>query len=205
MNVLNRFFLKAIALGICLVLLSACGRSPTVKFYTLSSEPVTTVNTDLELNLAVGPADFPRYLDRKQIVTRVSPTQVNVDEYHVWGSSLESGFLESLGNNLSDRLASANITVYPSQAIANVDYQIVFDVMAFEGARGESVTLRTQWTIISAVSNEVVKAGIFESIQEVVDGKGSYDSLVMAHSATIADLSDALVAQLMEIGKPASE
>jgi len=200
---LNPVRLAAIVL--CAVVLTGCGRSPAVKFYTLSPAPVVAEQAGADLALAIGPAEFPRYLNRKQIVTRLSESQIRVDEYNVWSASLESAFLAVLGDNLTSRLGTKNLAKYPAEPAFAADYRILFDITEFEGVLGQRVTLKTRWTIVGPMRGEVVASGLFEDTQTIDGDDKSYDALALAYSAAIGKLSDALSAQLLELGKPAAE
>ena len=52
------------------------GRSPQIRFYTMSSVSGTSVAAVADdLSIGVGPARLPRYLDRPQLVTRADCSQ----------------------------------------------------------------------------------------------------------------------------------
>lgn len=175
------------------VLLTACGSSPTVKFYTLSPGSPTTQTGNTDLSLAIGPVEFPRSLARSQIVTRVGSTQMDVDEYNVWSAPLETQFLQVLGDNLGSELGTHQIAVYPKEAAFPVKYRLLMDVLQFDGVKGDSVTLRARWTILQA-DGSAVSSGLFNKTQ-VARGDG-YDGLVAAHSALIANLAKTLATEL---------
>lgn len=186
----------------CTIILTACGRSPAVKFYTLSPIPVTAGSAS-ELALAVGPAEFPRALNRSQIVTRASDTQYNVDEYHVWSAPLDFDFLRVVGDNLATALKSDRVVIYPVEPPFKVDYRILLDVLQFDGALGQNVKLRVRWTIMQPDGDAVV-VGTFENTQIISGDDDSYDALVAAHSAAAGELSKAITAELNRLGKPAA-
>ena len=187
----------------CAIFLFACGRSPIVRFYTLSPTPVTAEG-DSDLALLVGPATFPRALDRNQIVTRTSETQFKVDEFHVWSAPLEFDFLRVVGDNIATALNSDHVITYPAEAPYKVDYRILLDVSQFDGNLGQHVTLRARWTIMRP-AGEAVAVGTFEVKQPIAAGDDSYDALVAAHSAAAGELSRAIVAELNRLGKPAAD
>ena len=180
--------------------LAACGSSPTVKFYTLSPSGASAAGGGSELSVAVGPATLPPALDRKQIVTRASDTQITVDEFNVWSAPLDFEFLRVLGDNIATGLDSDRIVVYPREAQFPVDYRVLLDVMQFDGALGHSVVLRARWTIVGP-GNAAAAIGTFETTQSVRGSDQSYDALVAAHSAAIGELGAAITAKLEALGR----
>jgi uncharacterized lipoprotein YmbA len=177
-------------------LLTACGSSPTVKYYTLSPQ-ATASNTTTKLALKIGPAEFPRALARSQIVTRSSSTQLEVDEYNVWAAPLENQFLRVLGDNLGAELGTHRIVVYPAEAAFPVDYQLLLDVLQFDGVKGDSVTLRVRWSILRP-DGSAVDDGLFKKTQTA--SGNAYDGLVTAHSKLVAALAETLATQLKKLG-----
>lgn len=185
----------ALALIAASVILSSCGSSPAVKFYTLSPQTAAgTVSSNLAIK--IGPADFPRALDRSQIVTRLSSTQQDVNQFNVWSAPLESQFLNVLGDNLGTTLGTYKIVVYPNESAMPIDYQVLLDVVQFDGETGGSVTLRMRWVIASTDGSEV-QSGFFSKDQPT-NGAG-YDALVAAHSELIAALALSLGSSLQKL------
>ena len=185
----------ALALIAAATALFGCGSSPAVKFYTLSPQAIAgTASSNLAIK--VGPADFPRALDRSQIVTRLSETQQDVNQFNVWSAPLESQFLNVLGDNIGTALGTYKIVVYPNESAVHVDYQILLDVLQFDGETGGSVTLRTRWVIASAEGSEVA-SGFFSQDQPTNDT--GYDALVAAHSELIAALARSLAPHLEKL------
>jgi uncharacterized lipoprotein YmbA len=183
------------------IALSACSQSPPVKYYALSPSPSTASGDGSELAVAIGPTEFPRALDRNQIVTRGSGAQITVDEFNVWSAPLDREFLRTLGDNIATGLGSDRIVVYPREPESKMDYRVMTDVVQFDGALGQSVLLRVRW-MISRPGHGSAAVGTFESTQPVRGGDTSYDALVAAHSAAIGELSEALIAELKALGKP---
>jgi uncharacterized lipoprotein YmbA len=181
------------------VLLTACSRSPTVRFYTLSETQVTPTAGVSELAVSVGPAQFPRALARNQIVTRAGDTQLKVDEYNVWAAPLEAVFLRVLGDNIATRLGSDRVGVYPAGELFDVDYKVLLDVMQFDGVLGESVSLRVRWAIMQSGAAVTVKT--FSDTQPVAEGDDSYDALVAAYSVAVDKLSQGITAELVRLSQ----
>jgi len=201
MNIERTVTLRTILIVISLtVFLSACGRSPAVKYYALSETLVTATAEPSEMAVTIGPASFPRSLVRNQIVTRQGDEQLKVDEFNVWSAPLQYEFLRVLGENVAAELNSDRIAIYPTPASFDVDYRVILDVIQFNGALGENVTLRVRW-VIKPPGGEVLAVGSFTNTQTIAQGDKSYDALVAAHSAAIAELSQAITIKLRGLSK----
>ena len=192
-NLLLRF--AVLALIAASALLSSCGSSPAVKFYTLSPQ-ASAGKASSNLAIKIGPTDFPRALDRSQIVTRLSSTQQDVNQFNVWSAPLESQFLNVLGDNIGTVLGIYKIVVYPKESAMPIDYQILLDVVQFDGETDGSVTLRTRWVIASSDGSEVENG--FFSEDQPTNGAG-YGALVAAHSELIAAFARPLASRLEKL------
>ena len=183
--------LRCLGLGI-LVLVGGCAGTPSPNFYTLSpmSEEVSRVETLSKnhlLSVAIAPIKLPDFLDRSQIVTRPSPNTLKMSEFHRWGSSLSSNFVQVLGENLSTLLGTDRI-FYPRQAeVFPIDYRVRLNVKAFEGELGKEVILDVDWVVIDQRRKDLV---IMQNtlIRELAKGS-DYESFVLAQSRALEALS----------------
>ena len=92
---MTRAEVRAGALGAVLIALLAAGclgRSPRPEFYNLTATHLggTPVASLPELGLAVGAIEFPRYLDRPEIMTRDGANRLVPAPAQRWGGSLRS-------------------------------------------------------------------------------------------------------------------
>jgi uncharacterized protein len=188
---LKTLTLRCLGLGI-LVLVGGCAGTPSLNFYTLSpmSEEVSRVETLSKnhlLSVAIAPIKLPDFLDRSQIVTRPSPNTLKMSEFHRWGSSLSSNFVQVLGENLSTLLGTDRI-FYPRQAeVFPIDYRVRLNVKAFEGELGKEVILDVDWVVIDQRRKDLV---IMQNtlIRELAKGS-DYESFVLAQSRALEALS----------------
>jgi uncharacterized lipoprotein YmbA len=192
-----------LALIVCSLLLAACASSPNVEYYRLTPTPASAGATPLDIALAIGPVQIPAALARNQIVTRSGDNEVNVNQFQVWSGPLEYAFLRVLGENIASELQSDRIAVYPAEAAFPVDYRITLEVLQFDGIPGDSVNLRTRWTI-APPAGDAVAVGSFDAVQPVEGGDPSYNALVAAHSALIGGLSEEITGKLRELRAPVS-
>lgn len=182
---------RNLGLGI-LLLISGCAATPPSKFYTLSpmAEQVNRAEISNEnhlLSIAIAPIKFPDFLDRSQIVTRPSPNTLKMSEFHRWGGSLSSNFVQVFGENLSALLGTDRI-FYPRQAKPfPIDYRVSLNVKAFEGELGKEVVLDADWIVIDQRRKNIA---IMQNtiIRELTEGS-DYESFVSAQSRTLEALS----------------
>jgi uncharacterized lipoprotein YmbA len=171
--------------------LTACGTSPSSRYYALSS--MTTVNQPPEkmqnkdvIVVAVGHIGIPEYLDRQEIVTRDSRNKLTLGDFDLWGGSLESDVSRVLVDNLSVLLTQKGINIVSWRARVPFTHTITISMTRFEAA-GDVVILKAQWGIIEqgGQAAETIKESV---ITKPLAGK-EYDDVVAAMSDALADLS----------------
>lgn len=186
----------------CFVTAVGCVRTKPSKFYRLDAVSskttgVQATDTEQELAIGVGPVKLPQYLDRPHIVTRTSTNELDSSGFDRWSEPLKNNITGVLAENLSALLATDRITVFPWIGSAEIDYQIVVQVISFEGAPGGKVSLDAQWVIIG-VSEEKELHTRKSSLSGSAGGEG-YEALVAAQSRLLGDLSAEIAAAIQGI------
>jgi len=189
-------------LTLCVLTISGCGTTPSAKFYTLS--PLSPTQTDstlrsVDLPIGIGPVSFPEFLDRPQIVARTSSNQLEVDEFHRWGGSLQEDFSRVLVQNLSALLDTNRIHVYPSQEQLDLAYRIAIDVQQLDGRLGEGVTLNAVWTLLDEKKIQPLLVKRFQFTAPATSP--DYEALVAAHSEALAALSQAIASEMVRFAQ----
>ena len=176
-----------------LVFLAGC-RSATspVEFYTLSplasvSEADKVAGLGDNITIGVGPVQLPKIIDRPQIITRIGPNKINVDEFHRWAGSVYEDFLRVVTMNLSTLLQSNRVVAYPWEDYLDPDYRIYMEVQQFDGRLGQYVQLVITWTITAREAREILLVRK-SSIKEPVQGE-DFDAFVAAKSRILGTLS----------------
>ncbi|HTY17741.1 MAG TPA: PqiC family protein [Myxococcota bacterium] len=191
--------LRAIAaIGLAAAIGSGCFGSAMPHFYTLSSAsgaasgaPVASLP---ELGLAVGPLEFPRYLDRPEIVTRDGDHRLVVADAHRWGGSLGTDILRVVADDLGRLLGTARVVIYPTEPRFEARYRVLLDIREFEGVPGEKVALRVRWTIASLPDGAAV--AVEESSLEQPIASTSYADLVAAQSTVLRTVTRQIAERL---------
>jgi uncharacterized protein len=177
--------------------LSACGnlspRPDPSRFYTLTAiaQPAATATKESSnpggVSLGIGPIRLPGYLDRQEIVTRVSPNRMDLSEYDRWAEPLETNFTRVLGQNLSVLLPINRLVFFPWESTRSPTYQVEVEVLRFEANAAGDVQLSTRWVVLETSKKVALKSG--ETLLVRQPAAKSTDAAVAMLSETLGDLS----------------
>ena len=191
----RRFILLVLAL-----LMSGCARTSPVTYYQLSA-----IDTDRSAVAAgaigdsvigIGPVRLPELLDRPQIVIRTGSNRLQLADDRRWAESLAENISRVLRENLAARLATERILYYPWSQAAAVDYQIVIEILRFEGEGYGVAHLEAIWSIqgrkgIILLPPKRVK-------YQVTSATPDFEGLVQALSETLSQLCGEIAQQLSQ-------
>ena len=185
----QRFSVHAVVLVLALVVcLSACaGKSASSKFYVLSPLPQSTLSAAEGTTIGVFPVALPDYLDRPQLVTRVSENEIKFDEFSRWAEPLKESFYNILVENLSTLLKSEKIIKTTQNLGVPVTLQVGVEVVQFDGTLGGDVVLNVKWGLFAEEGKKLLLAKR-TSLKEPT-GAATYEALVVAQSRVVAALS----------------
>ena len=189
----KRHLLSWPILLVTLALLAACTSKP-VNHYLMSpvtGVPVETARKDLALG--VGPVQLPGYLHRPNLVTRTSPTRIEVPGDHKWGAPLDTHLTATLAENLGQRLGLESVLVYPWQPGTRLDYQLSADITRFIYADG-AVRLDAGWSLRNRLTGQTIEG----SSRIAEDSSDDYDDIVDAMSRAVARMSDDIALELRQ-------
>lgn len=179
-----RRFTSRILLFAIAVAMTGCA-SPRSNFYTLNSS-AKPVATKAGYSVAVGPVSVPAAVDRPQIVVRLAPNQVAIDEFHRWASPLPDAIARVVAENLAAMLGTPYVTVFTQPTAAGARYRVLVDVLRFESAPGEVASLDAVWTVRST-KDGTTRSGRTTVSEPVPDRE--YATLAAAHSRALGRLS----------------
>ena len=159
--------------------------SPRSSFYTLNStgKPATS---GADYSVSVGPVSVPAAVDRPQIVVRLEPNRVAIDEFHRWASPLQDAIARVVAENLAAMLGTPHVTVFSQPTGAGARYRVLVDVLRFESAPGEAATMDAVWTVRST-KDGTTRSGRTTVSEPVPDRE--YATLAAAHSRALGRLS----------------
>ena len=172
--------------------LAGCASSAPTRFYVLS--PLASSKAESQalkdegsIALGVGPVELPAYLDRPQIVTRLSENELNLAEFDKWAEPLKDNFSRVLVENLSTLLCADAISIFPWKGPTPIDYQVEVTVIRMDGNVGGNASLVARWAIIRQNDRKMMLTRQ-SSFSRLLSSE-SYKALVSAQSRAIADLS----------------
>jgi hypothetical protein len=200
---MNPAMIRTLTFGLLAVLFSAgcIGKTQSAKYYTL--RPINKIETLAstasmdDLAVGIGPVKFPDELDRNAIVTSSGPTQLQVNEFHRWGGSLENNIIRVLQENLSLLLQTNRVMSRPWEGYFNPDIRVALDIRQFDGRLGKYASLNATWTLINPDTASHIHTQRTFIQQDVSDN--SYDALVEAQSLALAELCREIAVVISEI------
>jgi uncharacterized protein len=146
---------SAKVLVVACVIASACSVLGPIpdhsRFYTLTASP--PANADRAeapggtILYGLGPVVLPSYLDRNQVATRVSPTEVAYSQWDRWAEPLGANVSSVLLQSIDGELGRDAIVPYPWRGSTRVDYQIVVQLLRFESDTAGEAHLQSRWSI----------------------------------------------------------
>jgi uncharacterized lipoprotein YmbA len=201
--------MKLIAFGACAIVAGCSVLSPQPdrsEFFILT--PVSdsaaiaakpgSASPDSKLTIGVGPVDFPDYLRRLPVVTRVAPNRIDLSDERRWAEPLDKNFVRVLSENLAVLLDTQRIEKYPWSLRTNVDYQVEIDVQRFETTSDGQTQLVANWIVRDGHGGKILYAA-----QTTAGGPAGPDgvSASAALSGDLATLSKEIASRVTEFAQ----
>ena len=150
LNVFRRFVAQVVILSMPLAF-SACTRSPVVEYYVLSPKAAASrpqlqrVNTGI---MALATPSVPSYLDRDEIVERLSDNAVRIHEHQRWASDLDTMIRDYLIAALQERVVGISFVSHATKLArrANLRWEGVFTRLNIN--HGEDIELALSWHLL---------------------------------------------------------
>ena len=202
---IHRHIFAAIVLCALLIWMVGCaGSSAPTRLYVLTPGPEAAVvpsgaGAACSPALGVGPVRLPGLLDRPQIVTRRGADEITQAEFDRWAEPLADSVPRVLAENLAALQKTDRIAIFPWNPDGSVQYQLVVDVMRFDGAVGGDVVLDARWRILATNGKELE---INRSVLTQPTGRTGYQAVVTAMSHALAALSREVAATLETLPCP---
>ena len=148
-------------------------------------------------SIGVNPVQIPEYLNRPQIVSRKSESELFLDEFNKWAEPLEDNFTRVLAENLANMLCTDPVAIFPARVSIPVDYRVAVDVIRFDGMLGKNITLIARWAIFGKERDELLF--IRRSVYTEPTGGSNYPAFVQAKNRAIEKLSKDIAAAIKEL------
>jgi len=197
-------FRRNASLSIAIVWLCGCSvlapQKDVARFYTLSPVEDSGAHDDREsrgLIYGLGPIELPRYLDRTELASRFSPTEVTYSRTDLWAEPLKTNLTNVLLQDLSARLGGDRIVLYPWARNVPVSYQIEVTVRRCERTAPGEVQLHARWSIREPRSGAEFAAKESNFIRAAASPTTA--DAVNALSTCVGDLSRDIAAALQSL------
>lgn len=181
---------------------SGCAGNEPKRFYLLtpgaSPAPMAGETKQNNLVIVIGAIRLPDYLNRSQIVTRVSDNELQLGWFDRWAEPLERNFSRILTQNIEQLLHCRCTSVLGPKLPPGITYRIEVDVVRMDGILGQKAFLDVWWSISTADKKTVLTRK--SSFVQPVSGRG-YEALVQAESRTILDFSREIATAIAELTK----
>jgi uncharacterized lipoprotein YmbA len=193
--------------SLSLVFFAACinlgpSQSTSTRFYLLESKIEASMRTEdsdrfADISLGIGPVVIPEYLDRPQLVTRLSGNELQVKEFHRWAEPLRDNISSVIVENLAALTGANQIHAIPLYRSAVIDLQVSMDVLQFDADSSGRVTLKAVWRIINPDEHRT----LIEKRSTIVQPSSGTDTAVVvdAMSEALAALSREVFQALVEV------
>lgn len=187
-----RITLKYLAVGSLALTSAACSflqpQPDLSRFFVLTpmAEPAAQPAAE-PLRLGLGPIEFPAYLQRSPMVTRVGPNEIALSQLYRWGEPLKENFARVLSQNLAEILATNQIVLHPWYSTQELDYAIRINLTQFDVDTQGEARLLARWRIVDAAGDKMLRTGMADLQQQAADS--SPDAAVAALSQLIETFS----------------
>lgn len=180
--------------GLLLLLaLAGCGSSP-LHHHTLAVIPPNHPVTEGKglHQVRIGEVDVPPSLDRSAMVTRASPTSLDVHQQDVWAAPLGGMMQRTLSGDLAARLGGGQVLAVDDPTSPPGTRTITVSVRDFIAGPNGQVVLDTDWTEQGRNAPTTP-----HHTRITVQGSGTTpDAVAAAMSEALAQLSDQIAAKV---------
>lgn len=142
------------------------------RFFVLTpiAPAAETAKTPFRPTVGIGPFTFPPYLDRPEMITRVSANEVRRATFDYWAGSLAQQFQATLAQDLQADLGGAPIRTYSWYAANAPDLAVEADVRSFEAGADGRARLAARWRIRKGPDARIAGGGDFDRTRALRGG-----------------------------------
>jgi len=136
--------------ALLLIVLTACGSSPPVRYYALSPmDGKYAADPNDAPVLGLGPLRLPEYLKRPQMISRGAAAEIVVDQTARWAEPLEAAVHRILATNVDQLLDDVAVVGFPDTDGVRLDLRLVGRILRFDIDRAGLTVLEVQWRLES--------------------------------------------------------
>lgn len=189
-----------------LTALYGCASGPHApRFYVLSAadgkqtagKPACEGAADV--SLGIGPVDMPKYLDRPQIMIRISRNELKLSESDQWAEPLKDAVPRVIAGDVGS-FVCGDVKIWPWKGSDRIDYRLNASILSLDGTPGGDAVLDVKWSIVDEHTKKPIVSKESTYSEQVADN--SYESLVSAYSRLLASFSRDIAASVTAMEKP---
>jgi uncharacterized lipoprotein YmbA len=170
-----------------LVLLTGCStKSNFYQMHPKAREKSGDSRQNSKVIIGIAKVEVSEYLDKPEIVTRLSAGRLSVHEKERWVGSFAKNLQSVLQHNLSAMLPRYALVAYPWEEPLSDRYRIYLTIDRFDGDAAGMVTLSGRWSLVDREDDRVI---IAERINDRLQGGTSLDAIVDTQSRLLYTLS----------------
>jgi uncharacterized lipoprotein YmbA len=173
--------------------LAAClgPREDTSAFFLLSPAPPPPASSaPVPVAIGLGPIVLPGYLDRAQMVVRISDNQIALSDADRWAEPLAANLQRTLEENLGALLPGASFVTYPWYPSETPDHAVAITFRRFEADSTGAVVLDATWEVTTDGTRSDGRATRVEETSAAPDRAAA----VAAQSRALARLAEEIAA-----------
>ena len=191
--------------GIGLVLsVVGCARSPTIEYYILTpavaNEP-TPYGGNVNLVAVVTPS-IPRYIDRDEIVERLSGNKVFIHEYRRWAADLDMMLRDYLIDALNQQIGSVNFVSSDAKIARRAGAQWEGTFTRFDIYRAERIELELTWQL-RATENAPARRHFEIRVSESLPND-SIESIIKVLNQSLGRVAAEVAQSIRALNEPAA-
>lgn len=184
---MSRFCL-AFCSGMLLAVVTGCGTSPPVHYYSLSEPVAASVEKTGDAVVIFGPFSIAQYLQRPQIVVRDNGNQMQMAEFDRWVAAPQSALVPWLAREVDRQLANGVVVAFPSIGHSNAPYRVRGTISQWDTDPSGAATLVVQWDCVMDEHTGVVPLHTSRYSAQAQRPQ-NYGDIVGALNATLADFA----------------
>ncbi|MDY0249065.1 MAG: ABC-type transport auxiliary lipoprotein family protein [Pseudomonas sp.] len=192
-------YLMRLPLGIAITAVLAfgsvgCSLAPPATFYQLQQSETDLASSGNDISVLLGPLRVADYLQRENVLQREADGRLSLSQQARWAGSLQDDIGQLLLRQISARLGSSRISLYPDRVGIEAQAQVVLSIARLDSGVDQPAVLEAHWRLLDAQgrlrNSQVLR---FEEAHN-----GAISDQVRAQSDLLGQLSKQLVDALQE-------
>ncbi len=172
-----------------------CSVAPHTNFYQLQQPATAMVDDKNTATVLLGPLTVADYLQRENIVQREADGSLSLSQEARWAGSLTDDMGQLLLRQISKKLGSSRISLYPDRIGMVAQAQIVLSISRLDSGANQPAVLEAQWRLL----DEKGRVHNSRVIRLEAEHNGEMGDQVRAQSELLVQLSEQLVQRIKQV------